>query len=103
MRWRRVVNVAGGLQASDGTACVTVSSSLVLLGTQTRMASPTINLSAYSAANPAVLTFDRSYALRPVTANDYLSVQFSTDCGLTWLNQRNFFSADLNTKDTLRV
>ena len=102
-RWRRVLNVAGGLQSSDGNACVTVSNSLVPLGTQTRIASPNINLSGYSAANPAVLTFDRSYALRPVTTNDYLSVQFSTDCGLTWLNQRNYFPGDLNTRDTLRV
>ena len=102
-RWMRVVNTAGGLQASDGTACVMVRSSLLPLGTQTRIASPNINLSGYSAANPAVLTFDRAYALRPVTANDYLSVQFSTDCGLTWLNQRNFFPGDLNTRDTLRV
>ena len=73
------------------------------LGTQTRIASPNINLSGFSAANPAVLTFDRSYALRPATTNDYLSVQFSTDCGLTWLNQRNYFPGDLNTRDTLRV
>lgn len=101
--WMRMVNVAGVRQASDGTACLAVRSSLLPSGTQTRIASPNINLSAYSAANPPVLTFDRAYALRPVAVNEYLSVQYSTDCGLTWLNQRNFFPAALNTRDTLRV
>jgi PKD repeat protein len=101
--WMRMVNVPGVRQASDGTACLVVRSSLVPNGTQTRIASPNINLSAYSAANPAVLTFDRAYALRPVTINEYLSVQFSTDCGQSWLNQGNFFPAALNTRDTLRV
>ena len=102
-RWLRAVNVVGGLQASNGTACVLVRSSQVAAGTQTRIASPNINLSGYSAANPAVLAFDRAYALRPVAANDFLSVQFSNDCGVSWVTQRNYFPADLNTRDTLRV
>ena len=102
-RFLRMTNAPGGLQASDGTACLVVRSSLLPAGTQIRLASPNLNLSAYSASNPAVLTFDRAYALRPVAINEFLSVQFSTDCGLTWVSQRNLFPTDLNTRDTLRV
>ena len=102
-RWMRLTSTPGGLQASDGTACMVIRSSLLASGTQTYLTSPNINLSGYSASAPAVLTFDRAYALRPVTVNEYLSIQFSTDCGLSWLNQRNIFPADLNTRDTLRV
>ena len=102
-RFLRMTNAPGGLQASDGTACLVVRSSLLPAGTQIRLASPNLNLSAYSASNPAVLTFDRAYALRPVAINEFLSVQFSADCGLTWVSQRNLFPTDLNTRDTLRV
>ncbi|MBF9220381.1 M43 family zinc metalloprotease [Hymenobacter ruricola] len=102
-RWLRQTSTPGGLQTSDGVACMAVRSSLVPAGTLTRLASPNINLSGFTAANPPVLTFDRAYALRPTIVNEYLSVQFSTDCGQTWQTQRNFFGPDLNTRDTLRV
>ncbi|MDO7851779.1 M43 family zinc metalloprotease [Hymenobacter convexus] len=102
-RWIRQASNPGGLQASDGTACMAVRSSLLPAGTQTRLQSPNINLSAYSAANPPVLTFDRAYALRPTPINEYLNVQFSDDCGQTWINQGNIFPAALNTLDTARV
>ena len=102
-RWLRTVNSPGGLLASDGQACLMVRSSFLAAGTQTSLISPNINLSGYTAANAPVLVFDRAYAIRPMPVNEYLSVQFSTDCGLSWLTQRNFFGADLNTKDTTRV
>ncbi|MBD2721246.1 M43 family zinc metalloprotease [Hymenobacter armeniacus] len=102
-RWLRLSASPGALQVSDGTACVAVRSSLIPAGTQTRLVSPNVNLSGFTAANPPVLTFDRAYALRPTVVNEYLSVQFSTDCGQTWQTQRNFFGTDLNTRDTLRV
>lgn len=102
-RWLRLPNVAGGLTASDGTACVAVRSSLLPVNTQTRLTSPNLNLSGYPAGTPLTLTFDRAYALRPVLANESLSVQFSPDCGQTWVNLRTFFPATLNTRDTLRV
>ncbi|UOQ95981.1 M43 family zinc metalloprotease [Hymenobacter sp. 5317J-9] len=102
-RWMRQSASPGALQVSDGTACVAVRSSLIPAGTLTRLTSPNINLSGFTAANPPVLTFDRAYALRPTVVNEYLSVQFSTDCGHTWQTQRNFFGPDLNTRDTLRV
>ena len=102
-RWMRAANTPGGLRASDGTACLVVRSSLLPAGTQTWLTSPNLDLSGLAAGAAPVLTFDRAYALRPVPANDYLSVQFSTDCGLSWLTQRTFFAAELNTRDTLRV
>ncbi|WP_201985532.1 M43 family zinc metalloprotease [Hymenobacter rubidus] len=102
-RWMRVTSAAGGLQASDGSACLVVRSSFLPAGTQTNLISPNINLSAYTAANPPALVFDRAYAQRPVAVNEYLSIQYSNDCGLTWTNQRNIFSSVLNTRDTLRV
>ena len=102
-QWMRVTNSPGVLLASDGAACLVVRSSLLAAGTQTQLTSPNINLSGYTAANIPSLTFDRAYALRPVPVYDFLSVQFSSDCGLTWQNQRNIFPTDLNTKDTLRV
>ncbi|MBF9140243.1 M43 family zinc metalloprotease [Hymenobacter properus] len=102
-RWVRQTSTPGGLQVSDGTACLAVRSSLLPAGTQTRIQSPNVNLSTYSAANPPVLTFDRAYALRPTPINEYLNVQFSDDCGQTWINQGNIFPATLNTLDTARV
>ena len=102
-RWLRLAASPGGLQVSDGGACVAVRSSLLPAGTQTRLTSPNINLSGFTAANPPVLTFDRAYAIRPTPVNEFLSVQFSTDCGQTWLTQRTFFPAALNTRDTARV
>ena len=102
-RWIRRPNTPGGLLASDGAACLTVFSQLLPAAIQTRLVSPNIDLSSYSPANPPVLTFDRAYALRPVVVNEFLNVQFSTDCGVTWLNQRTFFGPDLNTRDTLRA
>ena len=102
-RWVRMSNAAGGLQASDGTACVVVRNALLPAATQTFLTSPNIDLRGFSAANPPALTFDRAYALRPVAVNDFLSVQFSADCGTTWITQRNYFATELNTRDTLRV
>jgi PKD repeat protein len=102
-RWMRLTNSPGGLAVSDGSACLVVRNSLIPAGTQTRLTSPNINLSGYTAANPPVLSFDRAYALRPMAANDNLSVQYSTDCGQTWVTQRTILAAELNTRDTLRV
>jgi PKD repeat protein len=102
-RWLRMTNSPGGLQASDGVACLAVRSSLLPAGTVTRLVSPNVNLSGFAAANPPVLTFDRAYALRPTAINEFLSVQFSSDCGQTWQTQRTIFPNDLNTRDTLRV
>ncbi len=102
-RWLRMSSTPGGLVASNGSACEVVRSTLLPAGTQTWLTSPNLNLSSYSATNPAVLTFDRAYALRPVAVTENLSVQFSTDCGRSWVTQRVFSPIELNTRDTLRV
>ncbi|WP_210515445.1 M43 family zinc metalloprotease [Hymenobacter terricola] len=103
-RWiRQAVTATNGLVVSDGTACVIVPSSLLAANTQTRLTSPNINLSSYSATNPPVLSFDRAYALRPTSPSESLAVQFSNDCGTTWTTQRIYYPGVLNTRDTLRV
>ena len=102
-RWMRATSTFNGLQASDGAACVLVRNSLVPAGTLTWLTSPNINLSGFSAAGPPVLTFDRAYAQRPTSPNENLSVQYSTDCGASWVSQRAFSATELNTRDTLRV
>lgn len=102
-RWQRLPAVAGRLVPSDGAACVAVRSGQLPTGTITWLTSPNIDLSGFSAANPPVVMFDRAYALRPTSAVDNLAVQFSTDCGVTWLTRASYNPTTLNTMDTLRV
>ena len=102
-RWIRLSAPNNGLVVSDGMACMMVPSTLLANNTQTRLTSPNINLSSYTAANPPVLSFDRAYALRHLASNESLSVLFSSNCGATWTSQRVFLAAALNTRDTLRV
>jgi PKD repeat protein len=102
-RFIRRTNGNGGLLASDGTACVFVPSTTLTAGTQTILTSPNIDLSSLTAASQPAVTFDRAYALRPVSASESLLVQFSNDCGASWALARGFSAAALNTRDTLRV
>jgi PKD repeat protein len=102
-RWIRRTNTPGGLLASDGTACLLVPSTILALGTQTTLSSPNINLSGLTPADQPALTFDRAYALRTTQPNEYLSIQFSSDCGVTWNTQRTLFPNALNTRDTARI
>ncbi|MBO2012605.1 M43 family zinc metalloprotease [Hymenobacter negativus] len=102
-RWFRRTNVVGGLLASDGTACVLVPSTVLALGTQTTLTSPNINLSGLTVADQPALSFDRAYALRTTQPNENLSIQFSSDCGVTWNTQRTLFPNALNTRDTVRI
>jgi hypothetical protein len=101
-RWQRMPAIAGRLVPSDGMACVAVRSNQLPNNTITWLTSPNIDLSSFSAANPPVVIFDRAYALRPTSAADNLSVQFSTDCGVTWLTRASYGAVFLNTVDTLR-
>jgi PKD repeat protein len=102
-RFIRRTNTAGGLLASDGTACVVVPSTVLALGTQTTLTSPNINLTGLTAADQPALTFDRAYALRTTQPNEYLTIQFSSDCGVTWNTQRTLFPNMLNTRDNVRI
>jgi len=101
-RWVRRPNVVGGLQASDGIACLVVPSTVLALGTQTTLTSPNINLSGLTVADQPALTFDRAYVLRTTPVNESLTIQFSSDCGVNWNTQRTLFPAALNTGGTLR-
>ena len=101
-RWQRMPAIAGRLVPSDGAACVAVRSNQLPNNTITWLTSPNIDLSSFSAANPPVVVFDRAYALRPTSAVDNLAVQFSTDCGVTWLTRASYGAVFLNTMDTLR-
>lgn len=101
-RWQRLPAVTGRLVPSDGVGCVAVRSSQLPNNTITRLTSPNIDLSGFSAANPPVVVFDRAYALRPSGGVDNLQVQFSNDCGVTWLTRASFGPQPLNTMDTLR-
>ncbi|GAB3583987.1 hypothetical protein GCM10027345_30290 [Hymenobacter daeguensis] len=102
-RFIRRVNGASGLVVSDGTACLLVPSTTLTGGTQTTLTSPNIDLSGLTAADQPAITFSRAYALRPGMANEFLVVQASTDCGVSWNTLRGFTAAALNTRDTLRV
>jgi hypothetical protein len=101
--WVQANPPGGGLVASNGAACLWVRSNLLPANTTTWLTSPNINLSAYSAANPPVLSFDRAYALRTTPANENLQVQFSNDCGVSWTTADSYPSAALNTMGTLRT
>ena len=101
-RWIRRVNGASGLVVSDGTACVMVPSTVLDLGTQTSLTSPNINLSGLTLADQPALTFDRAYVLRTTPVNESLTIQFSSDCGVTWNTQRTLFPTNLNTAGAMR-
>jgi PKD repeat protein len=100
--WQRANPPGGGLVASDGGACLWVRSNLLPANTVTWLTSPNINLSAYSASSPPVLSFDRAYALRTTPVNENLQVQVSTDCGVTWTTAASYPSSALNTMGALR-
>jgi hypothetical protein len=82
---------------------VVVPSTVLGLGTQTILTSPNINLSGLTVADQPALTFDRCYVLRRAPVNENLTIQFSSDCGVTWSTQRTLLPGTLNTADTLRV
>jgi hypothetical protein len=82
---------------------VWVRSNLLADNTFNWLTSPNINLSAFSAASPPVLSFDRAYAQLPTAVTETLQVQFSSDCGTTWTTVASYFSAVLNTMGTLRT
>jgi PKD repeat protein len=100
-RWQRLP-ASSSLVVSDGAACVAVRSNLLPVGTQTWLTSPNIDLSAFSATSPPVLTFDRAYANRTTIVAENLQVQFSDDCGVTWVTRATFPTGALNTLDTVR-
>jgi hypothetical protein len=101
--WQRANPPGGGLTPSNGVACVWVRSNLLADNTLNWLTSPNINLSAYSAASPPMLSFDRAYAQLPVAVAENLQVQFSSDCGTSWTTAASYFSAVLNTMGTLRT
>ncbi|MCC2548962.1 T9SS type A sorting domain-containing protein, partial [Hymenobacter sp. BT175] len=101
--WQRANPPGGGLLASDGTGCVWVRSNLLPPNTSSWLTSPNINLSAFSAGNPPVLSFERAYAQRPTPVVESLLVQFSADCGTSWTTAATFFSTALNTMGSLRT
>ena len=102
-RWIRRVNGASGLVVSDGTACVMVPSTVLDPGTETSLTSPNINLSGFTMADQPALTFNRAYVLRTTPVNESLTIQFSSDCGVTWSTQRTLFPTALNTGGTARI
>ena len=93
-RWART---GGSTVVTDGYACVVVRSPSLPTGTITWLTSPNINLSGFSAANPAVLQFDRAYARKAGVNTELLQVQFSTDCGVSWNAEASYYPAALNT------
>ena len=82
--------------ASDGVAYLRVNNSVYPVGTVTTLITPNISLS--SVTQPAVLRFDRAYALRTATTNDQLRISFSSDCGVNWTTSSILNPTDLTTQ-----